>query len=105
MIKKIILCCTIAFTLAACAPKKDQVVAIKIDDEYVPVNQGVSRALTNKDKDEKVICRKENISGSRFKHIVCTTKSQRLQQQNDVRRTIEGAGNINSRFRTTYGGG
>ncbi|KAA3650967.1 MAG: hypothetical protein DWP95_00865 [Proteobacteria bacterium] len=62
--------------MTACSNKKpDDVVAVKVGDEYYQVDDSASRSLEGKTED-KVVCKRRIVTGSHRKEKICTTQAQ-----------------------------
>ena len=76
--------------LAACANKKqpDDVVAVKVGDEYYQVDQAAARSLEDKTED-RVMCTRRSVVGSNRKQNVCTTVTEMERERSEARRVID----------------
>ncbi len=87
----------LAFLLSACTSptKPDDVVAVKVGDDYYQVDSSAARSLEGKTED-RVMCTRRAVVGSNKKVKTCTTASELETEQDEARRVIDRHRTINA---------
>ncbi len=86
--KKTLLLIILFGLLVACGSNNHKVVAIKVGDEYYKPANSAAMALDN-NTNEKLICEKRVITGSRKKQKACLTEAQKREERRSAEERME----------------